>query len=95
VPDGGRYLSKSSVPCYVHIRGAPRLPGEPEAVDEDIQDRFTADAHRRAAAEWEKTERRINSSVDHFVTVAGGHLVDRELRALRRASAAVGRRLGT
>jgi hypothetical protein len=33
-----------------------------------------------------------DSTVDHFAAVAGGHLAARELRALRRATEAVGRR---
>jgi hypothetical protein len=68
------------------------LREEAEAVSAEEQERQSDLANARPAQEWRKAETRIVAVLDHFQAQAG-HIADREVRAVRRTAAAVGRRL--
>jgi hypothetical protein len=96
--DRPRLLHRRSEHGYTD-RPRDALHGEPEAVPADYQPQLS-DRARRDQLElhqqaWQRADRRIGEALDDFQAEAPTDLrLNSGVRAVRRASAAVGRRLG-
>jgi hypothetical protein len=97
--DEVRLLAQHSEHAYT-ARAAEALRDEPEAVDRATQERLTAEANRawdaRRRAAWDATSATILSLLDAFeAVVVGDPPLVHAVRAVRRSTAAVGRRLAS
>jgi hypothetical protein len=98
--DEPRLLSRQSQYGYTNRTGQALFPDAGEAVPEDVQAEFSRQAGRewaaRRRAAWDSTNRTILGALDAFEeTIVGDPPLVHALRAVRRSTAAVSRRVGS
>lgn len=95
--DRPRLLHRRGEYGYTHL-AAEALPGEPEAVDAEVQRELTRRARlterERRVAAWARTAEVIDVALDSYEQNVSDVQVADALRTTRRALARVGQRVG-